>query len=357
MVPLPPRNPLRYRELIKPVRNLDSGDEVIRAAGGRMTRLSSAPVVGAAAGVGDVAGRVRDVLARNDAFSERCIVHEEVRHWRATACSCCPRALAAPPPPCSRCSPAPRERSAATCHGRRRSSSTAGAPAWTSTSTWPAAGSPCSPSAARSWDRPQRTRRRDRRAHARRVVLHRRPRAAAGTRAAMVADPGTPARAARRWPRCARSPTTCCGVPRRPVPRRPAGTGPDRRHRPGDRATLSDEDISNDLLIFMLAGHDTTATALTYSLWALGHHQDVQDRVAAEAAEIGDRELTPADVPRLATPSRCCTRRCDCARPPPASDGWPRATSRSTDTGSRRAGSSPSGIYALHRDPNCGPTR
>ena len=34
---------------------------------------------------------------------------------------------------------------------------------------------------------------------------------------------------------------------------------------------LSDDDICNDLLIFMLAGHDTTATALTYALWALGH--------------------------------------------------------------------------------------
>jgi len=37
-------------------------------------------------------------------------------------------------------------------------------------------------------------------------------------------------------------------------------------------AALSDRDICNDLLIFMLAGHDTTATALTHSLWALGHH-------------------------------------------------------------------------------------
>ena len=32
---------------------------------------------------------------------------------------------------------------------------------------------------------------------------------------------------------------------------------------------LTDAEISNDLLIFMLAGHDTTATALTYALWIL----------------------------------------------------------------------------------------
>ena len=79
---------------------------------------------------------------------------------------------------------------------------------------------------------------------------------------------------------------------------------------------LSDDDICNDLLIFMLAGHDTTATALTYALWALGHHREIQDRVAAEAAEIGYRELTPRTWPGSDTPSRCCARRSDCSRPP-----------------------------------------
>ena len=34
--------------------------------------------------------------------------------------------------------------------------------------------------------------------------------------------------------------------------------------------SISDDDISNDLLIFMLAGHDTTATALTYALVGAG---------------------------------------------------------------------------------------
>ncbi len=62
---------------------------------------------------------------------------------------------------------------------------------------------------------------------------------------------------------------------------------------------LSDDDICNDLLIFMLAGHDTTATTLTYALWQLGRNPEMQDRVAAEVAAIGDRELTPDDVPRL----------------------------------------------------------
>jgi cytochrome P450 len=43
---------------------------------------------------------------------------------------------------------------------------------------------------------------------------------------------------------------------------------------------LSDEDICNEPLIFMLSGHDTTATMLTYALWELGHHPDMQRRRA-----------------------------------------------------------------------------
>jgi cytochrome P450 len=114
---------------------------------------------------------------------------------------------------------------------------------------------------------------------------------------------------------------------------------------------LSDDDISNDLLIFILAGHDTTATALTYALWALGHHPDIQDRVAAEAAAIGDRELTPEDVPRFGYTVQVlheALRLC-----PPAA-GVGRLALRDIEVDGYRveAGSLMAvGIYALHRDP------
>lgn len=62
---------------------------------------------------------------------------------------------------------------------------------------------------------------------------------------------------------------------------------------------LSDDDICHELVLFMLAGHDTTSTTLTYSLWALGHHPALQDRVFQEVTALGDRPLTPDDVPRL----------------------------------------------------------
>ena len=115
--------------------------------------------------------------------------------------------------------------------------------------------------------------------------------------------------------------------------------------------SISDEDIGNDLLIFMLAGHDTTATALTYALWALGHHRDIQDRVAAEAAAIGDRELTPEDVPRLGYTGQVlheALRLC----PPAAGVGRLAVRDIAVDGYRVEAGSFVAiGIYAVHRDP------
>lgn len=62
---------------------------------------------------------------------------------------------------------------------------------------------------------------------------------------------------------------------------------------------LSDKEIRDEMIIFLFAGHDTTATTLTYALWALGRHPEYQARVAAEVAELPDRHLTPDDVARL----------------------------------------------------------
>ena len=62
---------------------------------------------------------------------------------------------------------------------------------------------------------------------------------------------------------------------------------------------LSDQEICDELIIFIFAGHDTTATTLTYALWALGRNADLQDRVAAEVAALPDRPLTPDDLPFL----------------------------------------------------------
>jgi len=62
---------------------------------------------------------------------------------------------------------------------------------------------------------------------------------------------------------------------------------------------LSDNEVRDQLLVFMAAGHDTTATTLTYALWQLGRHPDQQARAVAEAAALGERELSAEDVAAL----------------------------------------------------------
>ena len=62
---------------------------------------------------------------------------------------------------------------------------------------------------------------------------------------------------------------------------------------------LGREAIRDELIVFLLAGHDTTATTLSYTLWALGRNPEIQDRVAAEVAALGDRPLVVEDVARL----------------------------------------------------------
>ncbi|OSC41147.1 cytochrome P450 [Mycobacterium decipiens] len=62
---------------------------------------------------------------------------------------------------------------------------------------------------------------------------------------------------------------------------------------------LTDQQIADELIVFLFAGHDTTATTLAYALWQLGRHADIQDRVAAEVARLPDRKLTPDDVGAL----------------------------------------------------------
>jgi cytochrome P450 len=120
---------------------------------------------------------------------------------------------------------------------------------------------------------------------------------------------------------------------------------------PASGRALSDADICNELIVFMLGGHDTTATTLAYALWALGRHRDIQDRVVAEVAGSGDRELTPDDVPRLGYTVQVlheALRLC----PPAAAVG--RMATRDIEVGGYRveAGTMLAvGTYALHRDP------
>lgn len=63
---------------------------------------------------------------------------------------------------------------------------------------------------------------------------------------------------------------------------------------------FSDEAIRNEIVTFVLAGHETTATALTWASYLLAQHPAAQDELVAEAeAVLGERTPTIEDLPQL----------------------------------------------------------
>ncbi|MGV6820673.1 MAG: cytochrome P450 [Parvularcula sp.] len=68
---------------------------------------------------------------------------------------------------------------------------------------------------------------------------------------------------------------------------------------------LSPTELVDNALTFVGAGHETTALALTWTLYSLGHSPQLQDALAEEAnAVLSDRDVTPADIPSLALHER-----------------------------------------------------
>jgi cytochrome P450 len=67
-----------------------------------------------------------------------------------------------------------------------------------------------------------------------------------------------------------------------------------------DSQGMSDQQIRDEALTLFLAGHETTANALTWSLHLLGEHPWVEDRLHAELREVlGGRAPEAEDVERL----------------------------------------------------------
>ncbi|RXG69180.1 putative inactive cytochrome P450 family member 4Z2 [Armadillidium vulgare] len=62
---------------------------------------------------------------------------------------------------------------------------------------------------------------------------------------------------------------------------------------------LSDEDIREEVDTFMFAGHDTTAAAINWTLYLLGKHHEIQDKVYEEIESIfgnSEREASSSDL-------------------------------------------------------------
>jgi cytochrome P450 len=66
---------------------------------------------------------------------------------------------------------------------------------------------------------------------------------------------------------------------------------------------LTDREVHDHVMTLLLAGHETTASALTWTLYLLGRYPWAQQRVRAEVDTLGGRAVSADDVRRLT-----CTR-------------------------------------------------
>jgi cytochrome P450 len=66
-------------------------------------------------------------------------------------------------------------------------------------------------------------------------------------------------------------------------------------------AGLSDRELRDQVVTFLVAGYETTAIGLTWALYLLSLHPEARERVREEVESVlGDRTPTAADLPRLA---------------------------------------------------------
>ena len=76
------------------------------------------------------------------------------------------------------------------------------------------------------------------------------------------------------------------------------------------------QQVRDEALIFLLAGYETTSTALTFALHLLGRHPSEQARIHDELdAVMGAGRRPRPTCPRCGTPRWRSRRRCACTRP------------------------------------------
>jgi cytochrome P450 len=69
---------------------------------------------------------------------------------------------------------------------------------------------------------------------------------------------------------------------------------------PNTGMAMEIQQVRDEALIFLLAGHETTSSALTFTLQLLARHPDEQQRIAYELADVlGSRPPTVDDLPAL----------------------------------------------------------
>lgn len=68
----------------------------------------------------------------------------------------------------------------------------------------------------------------------------------------------------------------------------------------GDHTGMTDKQVRDEALTLFLAGHETTANALTWTWYLLSQHADVRNRFQSELSDVlGGRTPTFDDIPKL----------------------------------------------------------
>ncbi|XP_069943438.1 cytochrome P450 4c3-like [Cherax quadricarinatus] len=117
---------------------------------------------------------------------------------------------------------------------------------------------------------------------------------------------------------------------------------------------LTDEDIREEVDLFVFAGHDTTTVAINWCLYVLGRHPEIQARVHAELDSIfegTDRPATMDDIRQMKYTENCIK---EALRLFPSVPYVGRQLSEDINIGKYRIPAGASVMvftYALHRDP------
>jgi cytochrome P450 len=354
-LPLPPHNPLSCRERLRALRVFHTGQETLRDTGGPVTSVGVGPkrlVPPMVLATSPAA--IRDVLGRTDAFVDKMSLHEEMRHLLGDNMFDLPHERWLP-----------RRRALQpvfTKHHVRAFGGDMFRAADTVAASWAEGGDI------------------DLDAECRRLTLRALGRSVLGLDldeyADAVAEPirvaltyiadraMRPVRAPRWLPTPARRRARAAAADLHqlaadilqacradPTVRAPLVHALIAATDPATGQGLSDDEICAELIVFLVAGHDTTATTLAYALWSLGRYRELQQRVVAEVTDLGDRDLTPDDVPRLSYTVAVvheALRLC----PPGAAIGREAMQDIAVD-GYRIARGTTliAGVYAVHRDP------
>lgn len=113
---------------------------------------------------------------------------------------------------------------------------------------------------------------------------------------------------------------------------------------------MSDEQIADNLLTFIAAGHETTAKALTWTLYLLARVPEWQARVREEVASVcGSSRVKACDLDKLTVTTRVLK---ECMRLYPPAPVMTRAVRRDLDIGGQRLKQGALiviPIFAIHR--------